>query len=80
MAVSMSAWTILNSENGVGDPQMKSYFSQGAMRPSSRKFGKNQRNHVQPASTSAEHVRQSRKDRLDQEIFDLHLFGFGACG
>lgn len=59
---------------------MKSHFSKGAMRPSSRKHWKNQRNQVQPTETSVERVRQARKDRLDQEIFDLHLLGFGAGG
>ncbi|MBF0133424.1 MAG: hypothetical protein HQL75_12650 [Magnetococcales bacterium] len=59
---------------------MKSHFSQGAVRPSSRKHWKNQRNNAQPAAASIERVRQARKERLDQEIFDLHLFGFGAGG
>ncbi len=58
---------------------MKSHFSQGAVRPSSRKDWKNQRNNVQPIA-NAEHVRRARKDRLDQEIFEHHLMGFGAGG
>lgn len=58
---------------------MKSHLSQDAIRPSSQKQWKNNRINVQPL-TSSEHVRQARKDRLDQEIFEHYLLGFGAGG
>ncbi|MBF0173774.1 MAG: hypothetical protein HQL83_10055 [Magnetococcales bacterium] len=59
---------------------MKSHISRQSRQQKSKHRRLTSRNSSRQGQSISEAVRFDRKEKLDQDIFDLHLLGYGACG
>ncbi|MBF0423727.1 MAG: hypothetical protein HQL73_12125 [Magnetococcales bacterium] len=59
---------------------MKSHILRQSRQHKSKKGRMMSRNDSRQGQSLSEAAKLDRKEKLDQEIFDRHLLGYGACG